>query len=378
MAPCTWLPCSCCGVILIGDAFTVTVGAHTAGGATVNVHDVAAAANVSIATVSRALAGIETVNPVLVERVWKAADELGYKPNRLAQALRNQRTRTIGVIVPDLTNPFFPGVLRAIEHSLRAVGLSLLLGDSGNDPAIERDAVETLLAYPVDALVISVCDSARSQPVVRRASAKVPVIQIDRWATQCIHSICVDEAMGVRLAISHLIDQGRRRIAYIPGKLDKSNSAERHAEFRRLLASPSRTCLLEPVVIELSDADAAQRGYEAAERLLRDRPHPDAIACPSDLAAVGVVRFLNENGVRIPDDIAVTSFDDTILASAIYPQLTSIRQPLNELGEHVTELLQQVLVQRELPARSVLLSPTLVVRGSTVATAHSASVTGNA
>jgi LacI family transcriptional regulator len=339
---------------------------------TVNVHDVAAAANVSIATVSRTLAGVETVNPVLAERVRKAADELGYKPNRLAQAFRNQSTRTVGVIVPDLTNPFFPGVLRPIEHGLRAAGLSMLLGDSGNDPAIEQAVVETLLAYPVDALVISACDSSSSGPVIRRASDKVPVIQVDRWTTRRIHSVCVDEAMGIRLAISHLIDNGRRRIAYIPGRLDKSTTAERNAEFRRLLAGPSGPCLLEPAEFDFGGADTGRWGYEATELLLRGRPRPDAIVCPSDLAAVGVIRSLYQNGVSIPGEVAVTSFDDTILASVTHPPLTSVRQPVGLISDHVIELLGEVLVHPDLPARSILLTPDLVVRGSTIQNVGSA------
>jgi LacI family transcriptional regulator len=327
---------------------------------------VAAAANVSIATVSRTLAGVTTVNPVLAERVRQAAADLGYQPNRLAQAFRNQSTKTIGVIVPDLTNPFFPGVLRPIEHGLRAAGLSLLLGDSGNDPAMERNVVQTLLAYPVDALVISACDRDRSRPVIRAASAKVPVIQVDRWTTRRIHSVCVDEAMGVRLAVEHLLAQGRRRITYIPGRLDKSTTAERHAEFQRLLDGPSGDCLLEPAGIDFSDAGAEQWGYETAALLLRQQAPPDAIVCPSDLAAVGVVRSLHENGVRIPGDVAVTSFDDTILASATHPQLTSVRQPVSELAQHTVGLLREILAHSGLPARSIRLSPDLVVRASTV------------
>lgn len=333
-------------------------------GRAVTVHDVAAEAGVSIATVSRAMAGTKSVDPLLAARVLQAVERLGYEPNRFARALRQQSMRTIGVMVPDLANPFFPEVVQALGREMRDVGLSLLLGECDNDPATERTVVDTLLLYPVDGLVISVCDSVRSRAVLRRASARVPVVQVDRWALKDEHHIGVDQALGVRMLVSHLVERGCRRIAYVAGRLNMSTTLERHREFRRLTKTAGSACVHIEMAAQ-SEGTPDRWGYEAVGRMVVSGLDVDAIICAADHIAVGVVQALHAHGIRIPEDVAVASFDDTLLASTTSPPLTSVRQPMDEVARHAVKVIESGMLEREPEPRSILLEPAVVARAST-------------
>ncbi len=327
---------------------------------TVTIREVADAAGVSTATVSRALSGVQTVDPELVARVRESAESLGYRANRVARALRRQSTQTVGLVIPDITNPFFPAVVQAIERELRHDGLSLLLCDAGNDVDVEAELVRNLFDHQIDGLLISACDRIASRPAVQLAASRVPVLQIDQQTVAEVPYVGVDQADAMGQIIGHLRDQGCQSFAYIGPRPEIPTARERFDAFA------DRVKPVDPAAANrtyLGDSSIAW-GHEAANRILADGPPPDAIVCANDQAALGALQALREHGVKVPGDVALTGFDDTVLATACEPQLTSVSQPLEELGARAVRELSAAIGQELRQPRSVLLEASLVIRGS--------------
>jgi LacI family transcriptional regulator len=327
---------------------------------TVTIREVADAAGVSTATVSRALSGVQTVDPELVARVRQSAENLGYRANRVARALRRQSTQTVGLVIPDITNPFFPAVVQAVEKELRRSGLSLLLCDAGNDPTVEAELVRNLFDHQIDGLLISASDQAVSRAAIEMAASRVPVLQIDQRAVDTVPYVGVSQADAMRQIIEHLRGQGCNHFAYVGPGPQTPAARERSEAFAGLTKS------LDPEAAgrtHLGDASVTA-GHEAATSLLAGGPRPDAIVCGSDQAAVGVLQALREHNVSVPGDVAVTGFDDSVLALACDPQLTSVRQPLEKLGTQAVQELTAAIDQHLPQPRSVMLEAELVIRGS--------------
>lgn len=308
------------------------------------------------------LSGSERVNPELAAQVEAAARRLGYRTNRVARALRRQSTQTIGLIVPDLTNPFFPAFVQAVEGALREAGFSLLLCDAHNDVALEAELVRNLFDHQIDGLLISVCDRIASRQAVRLAASTQPVVEIDRRAAGGMPYVGVDQAGAIAQVIGHLAAQGCERYAYITPDPIISTAKERLDGFLRLARR------LDPGVDEriyLGDF-SLEWGYEAAGQIIARAPLPDGIVCANDLSAVGAMRRLHEHGVSVPADVAVTGFDDTVLAVTVQPQLTTVRQPLEELGRKAAAVLRAAIADPDLPPRSAVLGADLVIRESSL------------
>jgi LacI family transcriptional regulator len=262
--------------------------------------------------------------------------------------------------VPDITNPFFPAVVQAVEGTLRNAGFSLLLCDAGNDVAAEAELLGNLLAHQADGLLISVCDRIASRHAVRLATSRLPVVQIDRRALGGMPYVGVDQADAIAQLAGHLREQGYRRFAYITPHTGISTAQERLDEFIRQVQP------LDPGVgkrIYTGDF-SMEWGYEAARRIIAQSTLPDVIACANDLIAVGAVQALREQHIDIPREVAVTGFDDTVLAVATQPQLTTIRQPLGDLGREAVSMLCAAIAQPGEPPRSAVLKGKLIVRGS--------------
>lgn len=326
----------------------------------VTIREVADAAGVSTATVSRALSGVQTVDPELVERVRQSADRLGYRANRVARALRRQSTQTVGLVVPDITDPFYPAVVRAIERELRRAGLSLLLCDSGNDPEVEAELLRNLYDHQVDGLLVSACDRTASRPAVQLAASRTPLLQIDQRAVAELPYVGVEQADAMRQVVEHLLGQGCRSFGYLGARPETSAGQERLDGF---LAHAKQADPAAADRVQLGDVSVAW-GYEATARLLEAGPAPEAIVCASDLAAIGALQALRERGISVPADVAVTGFDDTVLAVACDPPLTSVRQPLEDLGTQAVQELTAAIEAHLPQPRSVLLNADLAVRES--------------
>jgi LacI family transcriptional regulator len=329
----------------------------------VTIRDVAKAAGVSTATVSRVLSGNRSVADEYARAVLKATAELGYRGDTVARALRRGATEVVGVVVPDIANPFFPRVVQAIERSLHDTQHGLLLGDSGNDPEVEAQRISALLDRRVDGLVIVPCHAHHSVDAVAEAARHVPIVQLDR-RVEGVESddVGVDDAAGITMTTEHLISRGRRRLAFVGAERRISTAERRAAAF---LATVERL-LPSGVPPRMLEGDFSMDWGEAAgTTLLEERPAPDAIVCANDMIALGVLRALRLRGVAVPRDVAVTGFDDVGFAVVSDPPLTTARQPLAALGDACTRLLLERIRGDESPARHITLAAELVVRAST-------------
>ncbi|AIY02292.1 hypothetical protein ART_2693 [Arthrobacter sp. PAMC 25486] len=328
----------------------------------ITMQDVAAAAGVSPATASRALAGNSRVAPDLVRRVSEASIRLGYSANAMARALRTQRTDTIGVVVPAINNPYFPSAVEALEGVLSESGRSLILCDSHQDPAREASRIDLLINRMVDGLVVIPVSTSESAAALTCAALRVPVVQLDRYAdapgTDYVGS---DNTAGILLLMNHLRYMGCTTFAYVGAHPTTSTAGERQAEFRALTAELQPGA---PAHWELLGDFSMEWGRAAGRQLLSGGPLPDGIICGADVVAIGLLSALRDSGVRVPADVRVGSFDNISLSEISSPRLTSVRHPMDELAQETVRLLDERALDRSRPGRKSIFTPELLVRES--------------
>jgi LacI family transcriptional regulator len=324
--------------------------------------DVALRAGVHPSTASRALSGSRAVRPELVRAVRQAARDLDYQVNHIGRALRRQASGTIGVVVPDIDNPFFPAMVQAIDRALHRQDCGLFLCDANNDPEVETDRLRVLLQRQVDGVIISPVHRQRSAKAIQQAAREVAVVQVDRSVDAPTDIVAVDQAQAINLLIDHVTALGRERIGFITSDDSVSTAAERLTAYRARMAG-DRGAFARVYVGDLS----LQWGGEVARTIVAARkPLPDALICANDLIALGAMQQLRRAGVRIPDDVAVTGIDDTPFGRVSEPELTTIRQPVDQIGDEAVAML---LRRRQDPGRAprrLTLSPELIVRRSTI------------
>jgi LacI family transcriptional regulator len=324
----------------------------------VTMRDVAEVAGVSVATVSRVLSGARGVGASRTEAVERAAQQLGYRPNLLASSLRRSQTRSVAMVIPHIANPYFPRLVQAVERALAADDHELLLADSQDSPDVEGRRVRSLLERRVDGLLLVPCHEQHSAALL--AEVDVPYVLLDRTVSGGSYDrVVIDDAAGVRSVIAHLRTRGRRTFAFVGAEPVTSTARARLETFRAEVGDGAPTYL--------SDF-SLQWGREAAARLVAERL-PDAVVCGNDLTAIGVQRGLRDAGVRLPDEVAVTGYDDVGFAEVSEPPLTTISQPVDELGDVAVRLLLERTRGETSAPRSVVLVPQLVVRASTTGVA---------
>ncbi|MDQ4504395.1 LacI family DNA-binding transcriptional regulator [Sinomonas sp. ASV322] len=326
----------------------------------VTVRDVAAEAGVSQATASRVLAGNESVDPALARKVHEATRKLGYTANVMARALRTQHTGTIGVVVPSISNPYFISVVEALEGVLAETQRSLILCDARDSAAVEADRIALLLGRMVDGLIVIPVSATESATALRSASAQRPVLQFDRYVEQAgTDFIGTDNRDGLRQMVEHVRSRGGETLAYVGSRATTSTAVERLDAFRSLVGTSAR-----PEHWELLGEYNVDWGLEAGRRLLDGGPLPDAIVCSADLIAVGVLTVLKDAGVRVPDDVKVVSYDDSMMGRITSPTLTSVRQPVEAMAREAIRLLDHGGPSQDAPRKCVF-TPRLIVREST-------------
>jgi DNA-binding LacI/PurR family transcriptional regulator len=330
-------------------------------GVRVTVRQVASHAGVSTATVSRALAGSTGVAEGLRRRVLDAAATLNYRPNRAARSLRARRSLTVGVVIPDIQNFFFTGILRGLEHVLQGGGYAFLLGNSDGRADRERLYIETLREEGVAGLIIV---PTQSEPHEYRdlQAAGVPLVTLDRSANGLsVDHVTVTNREGVRDAVRHLIALGHERIGFVGGPEHLDVAQDRLAGYEEAL-----TVAAIPVDRSLiQSSDFQQSGGRAATvALLRLPRSPTALFVANNLMTLGAFEALHERQLRIPDDVAVVSFDDMPWATSLHPPLTAVAQPTFELGVTAAQLLLDRFREPDRPFRRVVLETQLIVRGS--------------
>jgi LacI family transcriptional regulator len=325
----------------------------------VTIRDVAGAVGVSITTVSRALTDPDKVAPETRARVAAAAEALGYTANRAASGLRAGRTNTIGLLVPDLSNPYFAAVAMGIAERARAHGVAVFVTDSQEDPQVEVELLRGLVQQ-TDGVVLC---SPRATVEDRAVIGAKPLVVVNHELPGA-QSVAVDDLAGVALTVDHLYSLGHRRIAYVGGPA-RSWSDTR----RRSALATARTRLPRLEVVELgAHAPTVDGGNTAAGVVVASGA--TAVITFNDLVAVGLVRRVQRLGLRVPHDLSVVGFDDTFLADLVTPALTSVHGDLSEIGRRAADLLLADLRRpRDAPEPTgrgpVLIPAQLVVREST-------------
>jgi LacI family transcriptional regulator len=297
---------------------------------------VAHEAAVSVATVSHVLNGTRYVSPELTRRVRETAARLGYTPNGTARSLRMRRTHTIGLIVPDV-NPFFAELARVIENRGFEAGYTTVLGNADGHPDRERNYLETLISKQVDGLILaSTLHDAPALAEIIKAS-RTPVVVVDREIDlPSVDMVLSDNVGGGFAATAHLLELGHRRIGCIGSRRPLRPGADRVAGYRRALDEAGID--FEPHWLAEGDFER-EGGRRALARLLQADRELTAVFATNDLMAIGALGELDARGVRVPDEFSVCGFDDAFPAELVSPKLTTVRQPLGELGAAAVDLL---------------------------------------
>jgi LacI family transcriptional regulator len=330
---------------------------------TVSIRDVAKRAGVSIATVSRAVNHIPTVDPELAKRVWMAIDEVGYLPNTQARALVSGRSRMLGLIVSEITNPFFPELVQEFENLAVAQGYEVLIGSTNYEPERTELLIRRMLQRNVDGVAVMTF-GIEENLVKKLVEREFPLVFVDAGPDlPNIRVLKVDYGEGIREGVQHLAALGHRRIAFITGPLRLRSAVARRDAFLRSMAELGLTVPAEHLV---EGSHTMEGGIEAMEHLIALSELPTAVMCSNDMTAIGVLHALYRTTHNVPDDISVVGFDDIHLAQFMLPPLTTVEMSCKHLAAAAVEALRAG-IERDHPkaAKTEWHIPTrLVVRQS--------------
>jgi LacI family transcriptional regulator len=331
----------------------------------VTIRDVARVAGVHPGTVSRAL-NEETrmlVNQETAERVLRAAEQLGYRPNRIARGLKTNRSYTVGVLIPDIMNPLFPPILRGIEDRLDEAGYTALVVNTDNDPERERTHMEAMRARRVDGFISATARLDR-ELLADIAAGSAPLVLVNRSLEDgSVPAVTVDDRQGIALAVEHLAALGHTRIGHVAGPQSVSTGHRRHLGFLEGMRAAGLEVPVEHV--RFSPSFIEEEGARTCGELLDAVEALTAIVVANDLLALGCYEALAERELRCPQDVSIVGFNDMPFVDRLHPPLTTVRVPQREIGEVAADLLLERIADESASAREILLEPTLVVRGST-------------
>ena len=328
---------------------------------------VAEHARVSTATVSNVIRGTRKVSEVLTDRVQAAIRELNYSPNEIARSLKVKQTRMLAMVLPDITNPFFPDIIRGAEDTAFERGYFLLTANTNEQTSRERRIVAALRAYRVDGILLASSADARGHDathIAEAVSAGIAVVCLDRTVPDVpTDAVLLDNIGGARDCVLHLIEKGHRRIGIITGSLHVQTGSERLLGYKRALARAGI-----PVDKQLiAEGDFHfESGRLRAEELLKLKPRPSAIFSCNGLMAAGAVATFERLGVRYPDDVALATFDDIAVDASFHAHLTAVIQPSYDMGKRAASILID-RIEGKLGEDPVLVRvrPTLALRDST-------------
>ncbi len=335
---------------------------HTSAKRRVTIREVANLAQVSLGTVSNVLNNPVVVAPATRKRVLDAIDSTRFVRNTAAHQLRVGKSRTIGVVLLDIANPFFTEIVRGAEHVLREQDYALMLCSTDESAKREQRYFRVLEEHRVDGILVCPVDSDLESAVALVASG-IPTVLLDRDGSS--HGLCsaaVDDIRGAELAADHLFELGHQAVALVNGPatirqcIDRKEGARRSVQRARC-----RSASLQEIVVGALTID---QGEGAVPALLAGEPRPSAVMCANDLLAFGVLRGLAAAGVAVPEEMAVVGYDDVVFASMLSPSLSSVRQPKYELGVAAAELLLEEVTGAPHEHRAIRFEPELVVRAS--------------
>lgn len=326
------------------------------------IYDIAKHVGVSAGTVSRALSRPEKVLPATRKRIEQAAAALGYVPNTVARTLKTQRSSKILVTVPDIANPFFAQILQGAEEAAQAADYAVLLGDTQHQPDREERYAQMLPRNEADGLIVLGHRlPPTAQEIVRQLGANAPVVNGSEFDPALgIPSVHIDNAAAARTAMDHLYGLGHERIAVIGGPPDNPLHQQRLEGARIAARARGRLRQLTIVPGDFS----VESGYAAAKRLLGQAAAPTAAFCFSDQMALGMLAACRDLGIRVPEDFSIVGFDDLASSRYLNPPLTTISQPMREIGARAVKLLLAIIEGVDVPHQQTL-EFSLMLRGST-------------
>jgi LacI family transcriptional regulator len=329
------------------------------------IHDIAKKLSISASTVSRALKD----NPVISEAtritVKRMADEMGYRPNILAANLRTKRTNTIGVIVPLINRHFFSSVISGVEDIAYSQGFAVTISQSNDNLEKECKIAQTLFANRVDGVILSIGMETNSFDHLKLFSErKIPIVFFDRVVDEIkAHKIVVDDYGGGYRATQHLINQGATRIAHIGGPLHLKIYENRQKGYCDALKEAGLN-INESLII--NNSLSREEGTTAIKKLMQNLERPDAVFCANDTTALSVIIFLKENGLNVPEDVAIVGFSNEPFSEMVTPSISTVKQPGFLMGQKAAQLIiQQILFDHENPVFKTIVMPTeLIIRDS--------------
>lgn len=324
--------------------------------------DVAKRAGVSIATVSYVMNDRGGVGEQTRANVLRIADELGFRPNRVASGLRTGRTQVLGLVLADITNPFYPEIAGGVIAAAAEAGFQVFLSHGGTDGVLDGEVVQALCDHQCGAVIFTSLVVSDGPLLLDVVPHDMPIVQtVRRIPGIRADFVGIDDRAGAREAAQHLVELGHRDVAILAGPSASSASSERTAGFLEALAQAG----LEPQSMHECSL-TLDAGYRAAQQLLEsDRRPPGAVLCGNDLIALGAIDAFLAHGLSVPDDISVAGYDDIWFASSRLVQLTTVRQPRHDMGRAAVSLALERLADPDIPPRDVIMDHELVVRRTT-------------
>jgi len=326
----------------------------------VTIADVAQAAGVSMMTVSRVVNKSGPVSEATRQRVLSTIEEMGYRPSGLARSLATKRTGTIGLVVPDIANPFFAGIAKGVEQVAYAERYNVFLGNTSEDWERELAMLQSLEEKRVDGLIL--CSSRLPDESLRETLRWHPTTVLVNRQFQGFSSVLMDDQAGAMMLVEHLLNSGRQRIGVLAGPLRSTSGQKRLHGYRSALQKAGRTWRDGWVKY---CAPSVAGGLDAASTLLTSHPEFDALLSYNDLVAVGALQAAADLGQVVPDDIAITGFDDIPLSALVTPSLTTCRVPVQDIGTQAMRLLLDRVGGCAHGCEEMMLKPELVIRSST-------------
>lgn len=325
------------------------------------IQDVAKLAGISTATVSRVLNNYPHIREDVRDRVLVAIKHLNYEPNRVAQRLRANRSRLIGIVVTDITNPFFNAIMASIEAVFFDQGFSVLMSNTNAIPRKELDYLHMMENEEIAGLIIAP-SSENVDQVAEMAEAGLPIVVLDRRMPNArVDMVLADNVAGAQSAIDHLVSLGHRRIGHIGGRMALSSGRERYEGYK--LAMEKHGLPIADGWVRFGDQQHAS-GYARALELLDETHPPTAWFVANNMMTLGALNAIHDRGKHIPDDIAIVGFDDMPWSISLNPPLTVVAQPTLEIGQLASNMLLERIEQPELPSRMVVLDTKLIIRAS--------------
>jgi LacI family transcriptional regulator len=322
-----------------------------------NIKDVANKAGVSIATVSRVINKSAPVSEELKKRVLTAINTLGFRPNNLARSMRKKETSLIGMILPDLTNPFFPLVTRGAEETFRKKEVSLIIINSDQNLKTELEAAKMLIDKKVDGVLFT--GTGEDSETIDLLIEKTNVVFLDRINKGKVASVVSDNYGGMRQMINYLYDLGHRKMWYLGGPKNLSSSIERKKAVIDFMNEKN-----DVYILLFRGKFNYEWGFKKTSQMLNNAIHPEAIVCANDMIALGAMHACEENGFSVPEDLSITGYDDIFFAKYFNPPLTTIRQPMYELGAEGAKLLSEYIKGKRKRPISKIMENSLITRSS--------------